>query len=141
MGCRVALRPDPPLSPHGLVAVRRARAVAAVIGLATGVNIVTSGMAANPGTSLFLVPDLLAVALLLAAAATPTVRARPVLLVATGTATGVFTTAAMAYALRGEVGWGVTAFAVIVATTAALLAVGDRHARRCRTPRPRPGIV
>ncbi|TQM09726.1 hypothetical protein [Pseudonocardia kunmingensis] len=113
------------MTPRPHLPLRRARAVAAVIGLATGVNIVTSGMAANPGTSLFLVPDLIVVALLLAAAATPTARARPVLLVATGTATGVFTTAAMAYALRGEVGWGVTAFAVIVATTAALLAAGS----------------
>jgi hypothetical protein len=127
------------------VVVRWARSVAAVIGLATGVNVVTSGMAANPGSSLFLVPDLLVVALLLAAAAVPAARAVPALLVALGTATGVFATAAMSYALRGEVGWGVTAFAVITASIAVLLAlrappvIDTRDG--CR-PHPRtPGIV
>jgi hypothetical protein len=103
-------------------AVRAARVVAAVIGIATGVNIVVSGMLARQVTSLFLVPDLLVVALLLIGAAVPTARATPVLLVGFGVATGVFTTAAASYALRGAVGWGVIAFTIITAGTAAVLA-------------------
>ncbi len=122
--------------------LRAARLVAAVIGVGTGVNIVTSGMLEQPATSLFLVPDLLVVALLLAAAAVPTARAAPVLLVALGLATGVFVTAASSYAVRGTTGWGVLAFAVITACTAALLAlrtaqqIDTRHGTR-PTPRDR----
>lgn len=103
--------------------VRAARGVAAIIGIATGTNIVTTGMLARPASSLFLVPDLLVVGLLLAGAALPTARATPVLLVAFGTATGVFTTAAGSYVLRGEIGWGVLAFGLVTAATAAVLAL------------------
>jgi hypothetical protein len=97
----------------------------------TGVNIVTSGMIEQAATNLFLVPDLLVVALLLAAAAVPTARAAPVLLVCLGLATGVFATAASSYAVRGATGWGVLSFAVITAGTAALLAL--RTAQRIDT--------
>ena len=103
--------------------LRAARLVAAVIGVGTGVNVVTSGMLEQPATNLFLVPDLLVVALLLAAASVPTDRAAPVLLAGLGLATGVFVTAASSYAVRGATGWGVLTFAVITAGTAALLAL------------------
>jgi hypothetical protein len=124
--------------------VQAARVVAAVMGVATGVNIVTSGMAARPASSLFLVPDLLVVVLLLTGAALPATRAAPVLLVALGTAVGVFTTAAMSYALRGATGWGVLAFAVVAAGTATALTVGSapRHARpRARDPHRPPRVA
>ena len=116
---------------HGRV--RAGRTVAAVLGIGTGVNILTSGMAVQPAPSLFLVPDLLVVALLLTGAATPSARATPVLLAAFGVAVGVFTTAVMSYALRGAVGWGVLAFDLVAAAAATALVL-DRGGRPGAAP-------
>ena len=109
--------------------VRTLRLVAAVLGIVVAVNVVASGMASDPASSLFLVPDVLVAALLLGAAALPTARAAPAILLANGVATGVFVTAVASYALRGELGLGVLACAVVSAGSAIVLVRRLGHER------------
>lgn len=96
-----------------------ARVVAAVISLATfGYLFVNDSWRVD---NLFLVPDLLLCAVLLAAALLPAARARGALLFGLGMGAGVLSAAAAAYLVRGELGAASLVGAVTCAAMAAVL--------------------
>lgn len=96
-----------------------ARAVAAVISLATFVYLFVHDSWRLD--NLFLVPDLLLCAALLAAALLPAARARGALLFAFGMGAGVLSAAAAAYLVRGEWGGASLLGAVVCAAMALAL--------------------
>ncbi|TDD37657.1 hypothetical protein E1287_07680 [Actinomadura sp. KC06] len=92
------------------------------------------------GDNLFLVPDLILCALLLAAAALPGPSAAPALGFALAMSTGVFTASVASYAVRGELGAASLLGTVACAAVAALLQMRllDNGASRA-APSPAPG--
>ncbi|RBM19721.1 hypothetical protein [Streptomyces sp. PT12] len=92
------------------------RGLAVFIGVGTLGNVVFRGVEEH-----FVVPDLLVAVALLVAAALPPARAVPLLGVAFGMASGVFTVATFSYVARGEVGVPVLLFAVSCLAMAAVL--------------------
>ncbi|RKN04307.1 hypothetical protein [Streptomyces radicis] len=92
------------------------RGLAVFIGVGTLGNVVIRGVEEH-----FVVPDLLIAVALLVAAALPPAHAVPLLGVAFGMASGVFTVATFSYVARGEVGVPVTLFAVSCLAMAAVL--------------------
>ncbi len=110
--------------------IKVGRVVAVVVGVATFVFLFIRGN--WRADNLFLVPDLILSAGLIAAAVVPRRWARTALLLGFGIGAGVLMTSVSSYAVRGEIGFASLAGAVACAAVGTLLLQRDREVVRGR---------